>query len=169
MRFVILSLSLLFALLTACMGPTFIVQQYGGPARPRESIAILRVNGGDSVRLLFLDEEDVTAPLVSDGRLHIELLPGRHTLTARNGDDRTAPQGSLAFAAEPNKVYRVVFSGETAHVYEVDRESDKPGKDVTSAPPEPPPVKLPPVAPAPSAEPPASSSPAPAPSATPTD
>ena len=68
------------------MGPTFIVQQYNGPPRARETIATLRVNGAETVRLLFLDEEDVAAPIVSDGRLHIELLPGKHTLTARNGD-----------------------------------------------------------------------------------
>lgn len=129
------------------MGPTFVVQQYGGPQRSRESIAILRVNGAESVRLLFLDEEDVAAPIVSDGRLHIELLPGNHTLTARNGDDRTAPTGSFAFVAEAGKVYRVMFSGERGQLYEVDRDSDKPVREV-----------LPPAPPAPS-PPPASRSP----------
>ena len=84
---------LVVALLAACMGPTFIVQQYNGPPRARETIATLRVNGAEPVRLLFLDEEDVAAPLVSDGRLHIELLPGKHTLMARNGDDRRGEQG----------------------------------------------------------------------------
>ena len=148
MRFVRLLFVALLGLVLGCMGPTFIVQQYGGQPRARETISILRVNGADSVRLLFLDDEDVAAPVASDGRLHIEMLPGKHTLTARNGDDRTAPQGSLAFAAEPNKVYRVIFSGETPHVYEVDRDDDKPGRDVTAAATEPPPVKLPPVAPA---------------------
>jgi hypothetical protein len=105
--------ALLFVVLAACVGPTFIVQQYNGPPRPRETIATLRVNGAESVRLLFLDDEDVAAPIVSDGRLHIELLPGKHTLTARNGDDRSATTGSLSFMAEAGKVYRVVFSGES--------------------------------------------------------
>lgn len=124
--------SLLFAaLLTACVGPTFIVQQYGGPARPRDTIAVLRVNGGDTVRLVFLDDEDVAAPVASDGRLHIEVLPGRHTLTARNGDDPRAPSGSLAFVAEANKVYRVVFVGEEPRVFVVGRDSDKPEQDVS--------------------------------------
>lgn len=118
----------------ACMGPTFIVQQYAGPQRPRETIATLRVNGADSVRLLFLDDEDVATPIVSDGRLHIELLPGKHTLTARNGDDRSAPTESFTFAAEAGKIYRVVFTGETGHVYEVERESDKPVKEITAPP-----------------------------------
>lgn len=137
---------LIVALLLGCMGPTFIVQQYGGPQRPRETIAILRVNGAEPVRLLFLDEEDVAAPIVSDGRLHIELLPGRHTLTARNGDDRSAPTASFTFAAEANKVYRVMFTGETGHLYEVDRDSDKPAKEITPPPaaPAPPPVTAPP-------------------------
>lgn len=131
------------------MGPTFIVQQYSGPQRPRESIAILRVNGAESVRLLFLDDEDVAAPIVTDGRLHIELLPGRHTLTARNGDDRTAPTGSFAFVAEAGKVYRVAFSRERGELYEVDRDSDKPVREVTApvqAPP-PPVIDTPPSAP----------------------
>jgi hypothetical protein len=137
---------LLFLVMTACMGPTFIVQQYNGPPRARETIATLRVNGAESVRLLFLDEEDVAAPIVSDGRLHIELLPGKHTLTARNGDDRSAPTGSIAFMAEPNKVYRVVFAGETAQLWEVDRDSDKPTREA-----------LPPALPAPASRPPAPS------------
>jgi hypothetical protein len=124
---------IIVALVVGCMGPTFVVQQYAGPPRPRETIATLRVNGADSVRLLFLDDEDVAAPIVSDGRLHIELLPGKHTLTARNGDDRSAPTGSFAFAAEAGKVYRVVFGGETAHLYEVDRGSDKPVREITAS------------------------------------
>ena len=133
---------LLFVVLSACMGPTFIVQQYGGPPRARETIATLRVNGNEPVRLVFLDEEDVAAPIVSDGRLHIELLPGKHTLIARNGDERTAPTGSFSFVAEANKVYRVLFTGETAHLWEVDRDSDKPTREVTPPPREvPPPVR----------------------------
>ena len=136
---------LVFVVLAACMGPTFIVQQYNGPPRPRETIATLRVNGAESVRLLFLDEEDVAAPVVSDGRLHIELLPGKHTLTARNGDDRTAATGSFAFMAEPGKVYRVLFDGESAHLWEVDRDSDKPTREAT--PPVPPAPAAPPSAP----------------------
>ncbi len=119
------------AVLAACVGPTFVVQQYGGPARPRETIAILRVNGSEPVRLLVLDDEDVAAPIASDGRLHIELLPGRHTLTARNGDDPRAPSGSLAFEAKANEVYRVVFAGDEPRLFVVGRGSDKPAQDVT--------------------------------------
>lgn len=138
--------SALAVYVAACMGPTFIVQQYNGPPRPRETIATLRVNGAEQVRLLFLDGEDVAAPIVSDGRLHIELLPGKHAVTARNGDDRMAPTGSFDFVAEAGKVYRVVFSGETGHLWEVDRDSDKPTREVV-----PPPSPRPPAAqPAPS-------------------
>lgn len=115
----------------ACPGPTFVVQQYTGPVRPASAVAILRVNGGESVRLLFLDDEDVAAPIASDGRLHIEMLPGRHTLIVRNGDDQEAPRGSLAFVAEPGKVYRVAFTGDEPRIFEVDRGSDRPVADVT--------------------------------------
>jgi hypothetical protein len=136
--------ALLFVVLVSCMGPTFIVQQYNGPPRPRETIATLRVNGAESVRLLFLDGEDVAAPVASDSRLHIEVLPGKHALTARNGDDRLAPSGSFDFVAEAGKVYRVVFTGEAAHLWEVDRDSDKPTREVTPPPAPPSPSPSPP-------------------------
>jgi hypothetical protein len=139
----------LVALVAACMGPTFIVQQYNGPPRPRESIAILRVNGAEPVRLLFLDNEDVAAPVASDSRLHIEVLPGVHTLTARNGDERTAPTASFTFDALAGKVYRVVFTGETGQLYEVDRDTDKLTREVPPPPQPAPPPPPPPTAPSP--------------------
>lgn len=118
--------------LTGCMGPTFVVQQYGGPVRPRETIATLRVNGSDVIRLITLDDEDVRSPLESDSRLHIELLPGRHKIgIASATSEAVAP---VAFVAEAGKVYRAVFVGADAHVLEVDRGSDSPGRDVTASP-----------------------------------
>ncbi|CAN5924817.1 hypothetical protein BH11MYX4_BH11MYX4_44930 [soil metagenome] len=114
-----------------CGGPTFVVQQYAGPVRPRETIATLRVNGFDAVRLSTLDNEDVTAPLVEDGRLHIELLPGRHALTVRNAKAPDERPAAIVFEAEPGKVYRVTFSPE-ARIFEVDRGTDAPGRDATS-------------------------------------
>ena len=123
---------LALAVLVGCVGPTFVVQQYAGPVRPRETIATFRVNGGDSVRLITLDEEDVRAPLESDSRLHIELLPGRHKIGVANGpNDLVAP---VAFVAEAGKVYRAVFAGNEPHVFEVDRAGDAPGRDVTATP-----------------------------------
>lgn len=122
--------------LAGCPGPTFIVQQYQGPQRPVESIATLRVNGADSVRLLTLDGEDVRAPIESDSRLHIELLPGEHRMTVANAnapDDRLDP---LVWSAEAGKVYRVtVAAGVAARLWEVDRGNDHPGREI--APPAP--------------------------------
>jgi len=115
------------------MGPTFVVQQFNGPQRPPEEIAILRVNGSDSVRLMYLDEKDVAAPLVSDGRLHIEMLPTKHTVIVSNASNNNERSPMVAFTAEAGKVYRVRFvpPESTARVFEVDRSSDAPRADVT--------------------------------------
>ena len=132
------------------MGPTFVVQQYGGPVRPRETIATLRIMGSDSVHLITLDDEDVRAPLESDSRLHIELLPGRHKIGVSGGGP-SDPVEPVAFIAEANKVYRAVYVAGVAHVFEVERGSDAQGRDVT-APPAPvaaPPAPVAPVAPPP--------------------
>lgn len=118
--------------LTGCAGPTFVVQQYTGPVRPKDTIATLRVNGADSVRLMTLDEEDVAAPILADGRLHIELLPGRHALTVRNASAPQEPATPLVFQAEPGKVYRVAFTPD-ARIFEVDRGADTVGRDATGA------------------------------------
>lgn len=119
-------------LAAGCAGPTFVVQQYAGAARPKETIATLRVNGADAVRLATLDAEDVTAPLVEDGRLHIELLPGRHALSVRNVKAPEGRPASVVFQAEAGKVYRVAFEPE-ARIHEVDRGTDVPGADVTTS------------------------------------
>ncbi|MDB4933260.1 MAG: hypothetical protein JWP87_232 [Labilithrix sp.] len=87
------------------------------------------MNGSDALRLITLDDEDISAPLEADSRLHIELLPGQHRVGVANGpNDPVVP---VAFAAEPGKVYRVTFVGPAPHVFEVDRASDTPGRDVT--------------------------------------
>jgi hypothetical protein len=100
--------------------------------RPRETIATLRVNGSDSLRLIILDDEDIAAPLEVDSRLHIELLPGQHRLGVANAaNGPNAPVVPVAFGAEAGKVYRVTFVAAAPHVFEVDRASDTPGRDVT--------------------------------------
>jgi hypothetical protein len=117
--------------LVACpRGPTFIVQQYDGPKRSEDTIAIVRVTGKEPVRLVKLDAHDVAAPVVEDARLHFEILPGRHSVVAV---DTSAPQRNppVAFEAQPGRVYRVVFEGMNPRVHEVDRESDALGPDVT--------------------------------------
>lgn len=125
-----LSLTSLPLLLAGCPGPTFVVQQYTGPQRESDAIAILRVNASDTVRLVTLDDENVDVPLESDSRLHIELLPGRHTLSVRSasGSDRPEP---LVLQAQAGKVYRVVIGSE-ARVWEVSRGSDAQVRDVTT-------------------------------------
>jgi hypothetical protein len=148
--------------LTGCPGPTFVVQQYGGPQRPADSVAVVRVNGREPVRLLVLDEQDAAAPIVEDGRLHIEVLPGRHTIVVGNASAPNERYAPVTFQAEAGKVYRVVFpsgaQGE-ARVFEVDRGKDSLVRDVTQAaqpaapatapPPVPPPAPAPPPAEAP--------------------
>ena len=122
----------------ACVGPTFVVQQYSGPARPPESIATLRVNGADAVQLLTLDNEDVAARIATDSRLHIELLPGRHRITLVSLNAPSEVLEPVLFQAEPGKVYRLTVApgtggapGTGAHLWEVDRASDALGREVT--------------------------------------
>ena len=132
-----LATALLAFALAGCPGPTFVVQQYTGPVRPKETIATLRVNGSDSVRLMTLDGEDLGAPIASDSRLHIELLPGRHALTAQNGAAPSEGREQLVFPAEAGKVYRIAFVAGAPHIFEVDRASDAPLREVTPLPSEP--------------------------------
>ncbi len=146
-----LGLGLAFVLLggltlAACPGPTFIVQQYKGPVRERDTIAILRVNGSDSVRLLTLDDEDIAAPIQEDSRLHIEMLPAKHVVTVANAKAPSERYDPLVFQAEANRVYRVAFVDTGARIFEVDRGTDKTLVDVTIVPKreEPPPVTPPP-------------------------
>lgn len=138
-----------FALGTApaCAGPTFIEQQYPGAPRAPEAIAILRVNGSDTPRVLGIDNEEHTAShgLPSDGRLHIELLPGRHVVVAAKTIPALGrwvgpcgPDG-LVFDAEAGKVYRLLPvepanddpCTRTLGVFEVDGRSDRALRDVT--------------------------------------
>jgi hypothetical protein len=121
------SLLLATLALVGCATATYVVQQYPGPQRAAETVATLRVDGNDTVHVLTLDGDSVAAPIASDARLHFEILPTRHTLTAQNADGPAAP---LAFEAEAGKVYRIVPD---LRVFEVDRGSDTPVRDVTIA------------------------------------
>ncbi len=137
-RFVVLLVALVACLVAGCPGPTFVVQQYRGPQRPQETIAMLRVNGNEPVRLLILDDQDVAAPIVEDGRLHIEMLPGRHTVVVGNANAPSERYAPITFEAQAGKVYRVTLasgpSGGEARVFEVDRGKDTAVRDVTQAP-----------------------------------
>lgn len=131
-------LALLAALCSSvsCGTPTFVVQQYDGAVRSADTIAIIRVDGGGKVQLLSLDDEATDARVTADARLHIEVLPGNHTLWVQSLVDN-GPAHSLVFRAEAGKVYRVEFIGAAAgrgaspHVFEVDRSSNALKLDVT--------------------------------------
>lgn len=168
----VLSGALSAGLAQGCGPATFTVQQYDGPVRSREAIAVLRVNGKEPVQLQTLDGEDAAVRVPEDARLHIEILPGKHTIGVVSEFDTHRLPLEVAFNAEPGKVYRPVLVQErrqnyygarldVPRVYEVDAESDALLRDVTlvDAPPAPPP----PPEPAPSApEPPPAPEPTPA-------
>src|SRR5689334_7599490 len=93
------------ALFVCCVGPTYVVQQYAGPARPRESIAVFRVNGSGP-RVATLDDGRLVIP-EKDTRFHIEVLPGVHEVEVEDPNlGLTASR--VRFVAEANKVYRIV-------------------------------------------------------------
>jgi len=81
--------------------------------------------------LLVLDDKDVAAPVVEDGRLHTEVMPARHTLVAGRAAALSQPYPTLAFVAEAGRVYRVAFDATAPHVYEVDRSTDAVVREVT--------------------------------------
>jgi hypothetical protein len=139
----------LAALVVACGGPTFVVQQYAGPPQPREVIAIVRVNGGGP-RVVALDREALVVP-EKGTRFHIEVIPGVHELHVDDPGLGIAGLG-LRFVTEPDKVYRVVVRATSTpgspvplsvpQVFEVDRETDaelRPAAPVNDTPPPPPP------------------------------
>lgn len=111
--------------LVCCGGPTFVVQQYAGAPRPREAIAIVRING-DRPQLLSLDNEPLVVPQPGT-RFHIEVLPGVHEIVV--GDRYVGfTDTTVRFVAEPAKVYRIVVrsapAGWRASAVEVDRATD---------------------------------------------
>lgn len=122
-------------LLSGCGGPTFIVQQYSGPVRPSDSIAVLRVNGDGGIVLVSLDGEPIRTRVADDARLHVEMLPGRHRLAFADLADAGRPLGRAAFVAAAGKTYRPLFAsrGGGARVFEVDAASDAPLRDATVA------------------------------------
>jgi hypothetical protein len=120
----------LAVLAMGCGTATFIVQQYDGPPRVREQIAVLRLNGKDPVRVESLDGERLDYQLKdNDARVHIELLPGVHELAVTDTFGLAEP---FRFVAAAGHVYRPIMNpvyrpGSASFVlYEVDAESDEP-------------------------------------------
>lgn len=134
--------ALAFGLLScplACGGPTFIVQQYDGAVRDRETISVLRFAGDGTVQLVVLDGERADTRVAEDARLHIELLPGKHTMVVQNLATPDVPAPSVSFTSEAGKTYRAVFVNSAdgrplLHAYEVDDGTDALLRDVTSPP-----------------------------------
>jgi hypothetical protein len=119
-----------------CSGPTFIVQEYPGPVRPANTIAILRLEGNGTVQLLAVDGQRADARVAEDARLHVEILPGKHTVMVQNLAAPANPPEVVAFQAEAGKLYRPAFmhtvsTGPRLHVYEIDPRSSMPIGDAT--------------------------------------
>src|SRR5256885_10631172 len=135
--------------LIGCGGPTFVMQQYDGPPRPVDTLAIVRVNPGGP-QLHAVDGESIRVAPEKGTRFHIEMLPGVHELGV---DDPTTgfAGANVRFLAEPGKVYRMVVgvappeispgAGLGAYAHEVDRASDSEIRPATS-PPEAPPAEV---------------------------
>ncbi len=151
-----LALGVIAAASHACSGPTYVVQQYSGDVRPRDTIAVIRVNGNQSVLLDSLDGENIGVQVAEDAKLYVEVLPGKHTVGVVDGT-KMGPPETAAFNAEAGKFYRPVFSP-GARVYEVDPDDDRMISDVTmtevKALPTPAPTSAPPLETAPPAAPP---------------
>ena len=154
----LVALALSGMLLHACSGPTYVAQQYDGDPRPKEEISVVRVNAKDPVLLDSLDGEAIAVRLPEDSRLHVEVLPGPHRVGVANALDPNAPAALVSFLAEAGRVYRPILRADpppaSARIYEVDRDTDALLRDVTAAPPTPPPAPEPPP-PAPEPPPPA--------------
>ncbi|HZU85795.1 MAG TPA: hypothetical protein VE987_22875 [Polyangiaceae bacterium] len=129
-------LGLAFAI-GSCGGTiTFVMQGYAGSPRPRETIAIVRSNGGSPTELVAVDGELVHAPLERDTRLHVEVLPGLHEVDVAAAIGGFRHVAAVRFLAEAGRVYRVemwsaagsgapsVDAQWVAHAYEVDRDTD---------------------------------------------
>lgn len=132
------------AVVFGCGGPTFIVQQYGGAPRDREAISVIRVNGQETIVLVALDGEDIATRVPDDARLHVEVLPGKHTVTIGDLSDTAEPARSTSFVALAGKTYRPVMQAHAARVFEVDPDTDVLLSDVTFVAPSAPPSALPP-------------------------
>ena len=140
----------------ACGGPTFVISQYQGPVRPRETIAILRMDGGSPVQLVSVDGEPL-APVADDVRLHIEVLPGEHSVGVANMAQGDQPAQRVLFLAEAGKLYGAAWTAAgNPRIFEIDAASGAPIRDVSLIKPEEPPPEPPrPVTPLPPVQPPA--------------
>jgi hypothetical protein len=127
----LLVLALAMLVQTSCGGPTFVVQQYGGPKRDAATIAVVRFAGNDEARLVVIDGERADVNIEEDARLHVEVLPGEHTVGVVSAARLDEPLRMVSFRAEPGKVYRIALADSQARAYEVASGSDARLRDVT--------------------------------------
>jgi hypothetical protein len=130
---VLLATSLLLGS-AGCAGPTFVVQQYAGPARPAASVAILRFEGDGPVQMVALDGERADVLLDDEVRLHVEMLPGAHRLLAVDLAEPDRPARGVTFRAQAGRLYRAVFTGGALRVFEIDDSTGALGADATVEP-----------------------------------
>jgi hypothetical protein len=132
--------SALLLLLTSACGPTvtLVVQQYPGPARERTEVAVIRIESDQAAQLAAVDREPLgKLALKEDTRLHVELLPGEHTLDIRHPKKTVDATQVVRFKAEAGAVYSAFLDERdwyrktgtepqpgawTALVYEIDGE-----------------------------------------------
>jgi hypothetical protein len=150
-RLLAYTLTCIFSLAAAgCGQVTYVLQQYDGPVRARDQVSVLRIQPDDPTQLVSLDEEQLGAQtLDSDVRLHIEMLPGKHTLSVKNPNAQIMQTQKVAFVAQPGRVYRVLLANRAWHaasaspnpqgtwsplVYEVDPDSGRPLQEVSLPP-----------------------------------
>src|SRR5579859_3641629 len=88
------------AWLASCGSATFVVQQYPGPPKPRETIAIIRVNGGGTP-LTSLDGDPLRIEPEKGTRFHIEVLPGDHEVGVSVPEPGLPSGVTVRFLAEP--------------------------------------------------------------------
>ena len=101
---------------SGCGQVTYILQQYDGPARARGEVSILRLQADDTAQVLVMDGEALgNQALDSDVRLHIEMLPGKHTLRVRNPKAAGLDTQDVVFLAEAGRLYHVELADRNWH------------------------------------------------------
>jgi hypothetical protein len=118
------------------------------------------VNGGSSVQPISVDG-DPLAPVDDDVRLHIEVLPGEHSVAVANLALPDQPAQRVRFFAEAGKVYVAVWTGGSPRIVEIDQSSGALLRDASVTAPKEPPEAPAPVPPAPTVQPSAPQPPAP--------
>ena len=117
------------------------VQEYDGPPRPSDRIAIVRVNGKNGPDVTSVDNQPLRVVLEPSNRVHVEVVPGPHEVDVEVTEPGIGLRHTIPvrFLAAAGKVYRVevvsvavtqpspgvaVDSRWDARAYEVNRDTD---------------------------------------------